>query len=197
GFPCRREFLRRSVGDEVGAYLEEGDLLPECLRRLAAFVERLDVARVHDAYESLVFVAVGFRNDEQHLHAVAGEPARQPVARRTQTAGYMRREFPSEHQYPHWFLLFFVFFFVLRRRLRALPFLFLRFAVRTRGLSLLPPVPYHAFDAQQGAHAPCLRNGAALCMGRVAVVYLRDGADAVAAEVFLECGEQLLRFGQK
>ena len=56
------------------------------------------------------------------------------------------------------------------------------------------PVVNHVADAEQRPYAPSLRDGTALRMGRVAVVYLRYRAYAVAADILLEGGEQLFCF---
>jgi len=55
------------------------------------------VAGVHDVRETLVLVAVGVRDDESDVYAVARQSAGHSVAGRSQPACNVGRKLPSEH----------------------------------------------------------------------------------------------------
>ena len=100
---ARLELFGRDVGDHVGVDADESQLVPDVFVPAVA-VEGFHVAGIDHLHEPLVFVTVGFRDDEDHLRAVFGEASGQSVRCRSQTSRYVGREFPSEHQYSHLFV---------------------------------------------------------------------------------------------
>ena len=88
----------RDVGHHVGIDVDERHLLQHVVRSAAGrAVERLHVAGVDHMDEALVLVAVGVRNHERHVDAVAGQTPRHAVACRSQATRDVGRKLPTEH----------------------------------------------------------------------------------------------------
>ena len=67
------------------------------------FIINIDshIARIKQADVSLIFIAMSFRNDEQHIDAVLGETFCHSETSCAETSGDMRRKFPAKHQHFH------------------------------------------------------------------------------------------------
>ena len=156
------ELLGSDVRHHVRIDMDKGQFLPHVLLPRVA-ERRLDLAGVHDPHETLIFISVGFRNDENHFDAVLGEPASQPVGSGSQSSCYMGRELPTEHQYSHGYCLFpFVSLFA-RDRFRSHG-LSLRRLPQSDGPSPCPSAPWPSSGETEpetaGARQPEIRPGA-------------------------------------
>ena len=90
--------LGGDIGDHVRVDVDERHLLQNVVRAAARrTVQGLHVAGVHDVRETLVLVAVGVRDDESDVYAVARQSAGHSVAGRSQPACNVGRKLPSEH----------------------------------------------------------------------------------------------------
>ena len=94
------ELVRIDIRDHIRSDSDELDLVQELVNGRTYGLHRY-IAGIDDPGSALVFVSGSRRHHEYRLDSVIGQTLHDTIASRTETAGDMRREFPSEHQHSH------------------------------------------------------------------------------------------------